>query len=478
MLRALPPLARQLVMRLAYLDAPTDVSQWISTKSKVHADKLAEALARMRQVHILSDVDARAVQLNSTFRDQLRLSLTQRDTSPWSEGRNVCDRSDVQPDQLRQWAQSRWESLLHYMVSPDEHTRPEEGWKISKEVKDELISAGRDGSSLMDSAPGASKMLIKYEISAAGFQFLLRPLRAQVWQLLMDIVYRRRKQGKNKENRTQADELLTSVFQLSFCTLGAGYSMDLLSNSQQELMKLLGLLGLVYFRANAPRRFYPTHLILDTGSSSSSTSSRDAAEGSAGSAAKASSELKDGRCVIVETNYRVYAYTSSMLQEQVLRLFSTIVYKLPYLLIAIITRTSIRGALVRGISARQIIDYLHMHAHPQCIESGGAVVPEVVTDQIKFWEQERRRIRSEAAVAFTDFSREVNWAAVKREAEKLLCVAPPLPPVPGGGAGVTPEMQVEVPKSSCLYADKNESIVVVSASSDQEIRSFIQTLEP
>jgi hypothetical protein len=167
-----------------------------------------------------------------------------------------------------------------------------------------------------------------------------------------------------------------------------------------------------------------------------------------------------------------------MLQEQVLRLFSTIVYKLPYLLIAIITRTSIRGALVRGISARQIIDYLHMHAHPQCIESGGAVVPEVVTDQIKFWEQERRRIRSEAAVAFTDFSREENRAAVQREAEKLAYVAPPVPPVPGGGAGVRPEMQVEVPKSSCLYADNIESIVVVSASSDQEIRSFIQTLEP
>ena len=66
------------------------------------------------------------------------------------------------------------------------------------------------------------------KISQAGFQFLLRPLRAQVWQLLMDIVQRRRKRDAAK-----GDDLLAMVLQLSFCTLGAGYSMDLLSKPQQ-----------------------------------------------------------------------------------------------------------------------------------------------------------------------------------------------------------------------------------------------------
>ena len=33
-LRALPPLARQLVMRLAFLDAPADVSPWVAAALK------------------------------------------------------------------------------------------------------------------------------------------------------------------------------------------------------------------------------------------------------------------------------------------------------------------------------------------------------------------------------------------------------------------------------------------------------------
>ena len=81
--------------------------------------------------------------------------------------------------------QKRWESLLHYMVAPalEPSTRPEEGWRTPKEVKDELLAQGRDGSFLMRRENAGSK------ITEAGFQFLLRPVRAQVWQLLMDLVY-------------------------------------------------------------------------------------------------------------------------------------------------------------------------------------------------------------------------------------------------------------------------------------------------
>ena len=42
-LRALPALARQLVMRLAYLDAPADVSQWVA---KPAAGAPSRSLAR------------------------------------------------------------------------------------------------------------------------------------------------------------------------------------------------------------------------------------------------------------------------------------------------------------------------------------------------------------------------------------------------------------------------------------------------
>ena len=76
-------------------------------------------------------------------------------------------------------------------------------------------------------------------------------------------------------------------------------------------------------------------------------------------------QVEEGRCIIIETNYKMYAYTTSVLQEQVLRLFTEIDYKLPHMLIGVMTRKSIRRALTTGITATQIIDYLYMHAHPQ-----------------------------------------------------------------------------------------------------------------
>ena len=138
----------------------------------------------------------------------------------------------------------------------------------------------------------------------------------------------------------------------------------------QELIDLFELLGLVYVRPSAPRRFYPTHLVLDLssqGAFGAGEQARASSDASPASSAfsKMDAEVEEGRCLIIETNYRMYAYTTSVLQEQVLRLFTEINYKMPHMLIGVITRKSIRKALTTGITAGQIINYLHMHAHPQ-----------------------------------------------------------------------------------------------------------------
>lgn len=69
--------------------------------------------------------------------------------------------------------------------------------------------------------------------------------------------------------------------------------------------------------------------------------------------------------IIVETNYRVYAYTESKLQISLMALFTELLYRFPSLTVGVITRDSIRQALRGGITARQIISYLEQHAHPR-----------------------------------------------------------------------------------------------------------------
>lgn len=68
--------------------------------------------------------------------------------------------------------------------------------------------------------------------------------------------------------------------------------------------------------------------------------------------------------IVVETNYRVYAYTDSNLQVALLALFTELLYRFPNLVVGVLTRDSVRQALRGGITAEQIISYLEQHAHP------------------------------------------------------------------------------------------------------------------
>lgn len=75
--------------------------------------------------------------------------------------------------------------------------------------------------------------------------------------------------------------------------------------------------------------------------------------------------------IIVGTDNRLYGYTSSTLHILLLSLFVKLHYRLPNLVVGSITRESIRTALINGITAQQILDFLEINAHPQ-MKMGGA----------------------------------------------------------------------------------------------------------
>ena len=108
--------------------------------------------------------------------------------------------------------------------------------------------------------------------------------------------------------------------------------------------------------------------------------------------------------VVVETNFRVYAYTTSPSRRAALSLFASIERVLPNLVVAAVTRSSCLSALDAGVSAEQIVAHLREHASPR-VAHRVPVVPENVADQIRLWEASRRRVRSaRAATLYSDFS--------------------------------------------------------------------------
>lgn len=109
--------------------------------------------------------------------------------------------------------------------------------------------------------------------------------------------------------------------------------------------------------------------------------------------------------LIVESNFKVYAYTSSSLHTLLLGHFCRILLRLPNLLVGQLSAESALKAMKKGICAENIIGYLEAAAHPRALarrleEDGASVVPANVRGQLEVWESSRSRTASKRAVLF------------------------------------------------------------------------------
>jgi transcription initiation factor TFIIH subunit 4 len=202
-------------------------------------------------------------------------------------------------------------------------------------------------------------------------------------------------------------ECLSFLFQLSFSQLGKDYSTDGMSQGLLTFLQHLREFGLVYQRRRTSGRFYPTRLALNIASGDTK--------------AKLAAEPTEG-FIVVETNYRVYAYTDSSLQLALIGLFSDMLYRFPNMTVALITRESARNAFRGGITANQIITFLNLHAHPKMRKDGLSQLPPTVSDQIRLWEHERDRFTFTDGVLYNQFLSQADYDLVKNYADQLSCV--------------------------------------------------------
>ena len=69
---------------------------------------------------------------------------------------------------------------------------------------------------------------------------------------------------------------------------------------------------------------------------------------------------------MVETNYRIYAYTDSDLHYAIISLFSEVLYRFPFMIVAQMSRDSVQRSVDYGITADQVLHYLRTSSHPTC----------------------------------------------------------------------------------------------------------------
>lgn len=181
--------------------------------------------------------------------------------------------------------------------------------------------------------------------------------------------------------------------------------------------------------ASESTRFYPTRLATTLTSDSMALGSP--ISGTFAPSGTNAADQPGAGFIIIETNYRLYAYTSSPLQISLIALFTTLKFRFPNLVTGKLTRQSIRRAVEMGITADQIISYLTTHAHPQMrrfhatksttnkTSGTPSVLPPTVVDQIRLWQLERDRIKATTGFLFKDFSSLAEFEAPCRYAEEI-----------------------------------------------------------
>lgn len=302
----------------------------------------------------------------------------------------MTDKDDKRPkdekqfmDLLESYPLSRWEQILHFMVG----LRDEDFKGVSTDTRQALVHSKLIVFEQNDPIPC---------ITSDGFQFLLMDTKSQIWLFVLKLLEMIDSKSSNMA------ECLTFLLQLNFSTHGRDYSTAGISDIMANFLQTLREIGLIYQRSRKDGRFYPTRLVIDLASGL-----RDV-----------KTDVHRKGFIIVESNYRLYAYTDSRLQIALIALFCEVNYRFPNIVIGLITRDSVRQALKSGMSAQQIINYLLMHAHPT-VRDNEDVIPPTVIDQIFLWEREREKFMFTEGRLYSQFVSQTDFDLLRKYAADL-----------------------------------------------------------
>ncbi|KAG0463084.1 hypothetical protein HPP92_021560 [Vanilla planifolia] len=377
-LRYLPPLAKKYALQMLFIESPVtakSMEEWVLPEA---FSKHRVAIDRLLQLRVFLEIGDRkkeaSYKMNPTFQRSMQKYLVQGGTLPREPmPLSVTNRLPTLED-LEAYANKQWECFLLQLINSSQAERLTNFSTSMIKVFQRGILSSRE-----NEAP---------RLTENGFQFLLMDTNAQLWYIIREYI------TSSEDRGVDPTDLISFLLELSFHTLGEAYSMNSLTDVQSKAIKDLADLGLVKLQQGRKESwFIPTKLVTNLSVSLSDSSSR-----------------KQG-FVMVETNFRIYAYSTLKLHSEILKLFSRIEYQLPNLIVGAITKESLYAAFENGITAEQIISFLKQNAHPRVAERVPAV-PENVTDQIRLWETDRNRIEMILSHLYEDFpSKEVFEAA-------------------------------------------------------------------
>jgi transcription initiation factor TFIIH subunit 4 len=365
-------------------------------------------------MHILFTVPEpatpRAYRLNPAFANSLRQAL--QGSGPSGAFGLLCDdgaaAQTVTMAELDAWARGQWEAILYFMVgSVGAALNSKAGARATSSMK-KILEMGN-----FVSVRGG-----RVNITKQGFAFLLDEANTQVWTLL--IVYLGSAESVRIPDSTlcslmvtqlQMDpvEMLSFLFMLGSLEFGKAYSTKRLTDTQKHMLDDLNDFGIVSRVSSDPSRFYPTRLATTLTSSETMSILSDVSS---------ITSMRGNGYIVLETNHRIYAYTSSPLQVAVLNLFVKLTGRQANFIAGKLTKDSVQRAISYGITADQIISYLASNAHGQ-LRRNKTILPPTVVDQIRLWQIEGDRMLATPGYLLKQFPGQKDYKEMVDYAEAL-----------------------------------------------------------
>ncbi|XP_021740570.1 RNA polymerase II transcription factor B subunit 2-like [Chenopodium quinoa] len=367
-LRSLPPLAKKYVLQMLYIDAPIpakSLEEWVLPDG---LSKHRVAIDRLIQLRVLSETIDRKKETSYEMNKKFQINLQKQLIYGGKLARESMPSNAVRLPSLEEleiYALEQWERFLLHLISS------KEAEKLTN-FSSSMMKVFQRG--LLSQREKEGSRLTEY-----GFQFLLMDTNAQLWYIIREYI------ANAEERGVDPATIISFLLELSFHETGQAYNINTLNEVQLNTIKDLSDLGLVKLQQGRKESwFLPTKLATTLSVSLSDTATR-----------------KQGY-VVVETNFRMYAYSTSKLHCEIMRLFARIEYQLPNLIVGAITKESLYNAFENGITSEQIVSFLQQNAHPRIAEKV-PTVPENVTDQIRLWESDLNRVEMTPAQLYDEF---------------------------------------------------------------------------
>ncbi|KAH0787348.1 RNA polymerase II transcription factor B subunit 2 [Histomonas meleagridis] len=247
----------------------------------------------------------------------------------------------MDPEILEKYATNQFEKILYWMLN----LVPNIDKGIKKLLKDTGLINRTDN-----------------QLTKEGHQFLLADRRSQIWRIMRSYLQR-----FLTDSTSTLISTVRFVLKIGSLQFTRGYPISELNEAQKQLYEPFSNLGLLMVDNGY---YYPTKIALQFFGKDQYVST-------------------DG-WLLIDTNFKVTAYTTSRLNIALLRKFTIITYEMPGFTSAYISPDSFKNALAEGTSMEDILNFLKGNLIK--IDSSSGSIPSNVEHQLHIWQAQRERI--------------------------------------------------------------------------------------